>query len=132
MTIYKLSEKKLVKMRIVFFMFKGCSFVLFSFKFTSTDSFRRKQIIFVCKKKKSKKFFLKKMWKISSNSQTHLISVFILFAIILCVCPLCITAQTTKGRTFSYDEKIDYGPDVLPRIWGQRAYDDGIIVLRII
>src|SRR3989337_1866637 len=72
------------------------------------------------------------MCKTRSNSQTFLISIFILFAIILCVYPLCTTAQTAKERTFSYDEKKYYGPKSLPRVWNQRTYDDGTIVLRIV
>ncbi len=62
------------------------------------------------------------MWKIHSNSQSPLINVFVLFAIILCIYPLYTTTQTAKERTFSYDEKVDYGPKSSPRVWAQRTY----------
>src|SRR6266498_2763950 len=53
----------------------------------------------------------------------------LLFTIILCIYPLCATAQ---ARIFSYNEKIGYESETKPIIWNQQVYDDGTVVLRII
>ncbi|RIA80123.1 hypothetical protein C1645_793218 [Glomus cerebriforme] len=52
----------------------------------------------------------------------------LIFAIILCSYPLYTTAAI---RTFTYQEQIDYGPQVFARVWDTKAYDDGTMVMRI-
>src|SRR5262245_16117490 len=71
------------------------------------------------------------MWKIRSNSQNPLIRIFVIVEIVL-MYTLYTTSQTEKVRTLSYDEKVDYGPKSLPRVWAYDAYDDGTVVLRVI
>src|SRR4051794_14662781 len=54
----------------------------------------------------------------------------LIFAIILCIYPLFATAET---RTITYNEEIDsYEPDVFPRVFSAKTYDDGTVVIRII
>ncbi|RIA97775.1 hypothetical protein C1645_813648, partial [Glomus cerebriforme] len=59
-------------------------------------------------------------------SQNFYVKVFALFIIILCIYPLCTTAE------LSYIEKEDYGPTVITRMWDSKSYEDGTMVIRIV
>src|SRR4051812_35757325 len=53
----------------------------------------------------------------------------LIFAIILCIYPLYASAEI---RTFLHDEEKYYGPNVLPRVWHTKTYDDDTVVVRIV